>query len=268
MYGYIYKTTNILNNKIYIGKRKGKFNKNYLGSGKYLLNAVNKYGKSNFKVEVIEWCKDLDDQNQKEIYWISKYRNLDTPMYNISNGGDGGNIYEYLSDEQAKHVKRKISEYNKLGICGNKGKHLSSEHRRKISESNRGKKLTIEQIQHLREVHKGQKAWNKGLTKDDPRVAKYYRIGYTLSEETRRKISIGVKNAGIDWSKSDETKKKLSIALSGKPKSNEHKKKLHDKAVGRIWICNANESKMIYPNELDTYLQLGYLKGRKFYGGK
>lgn len=268
MYGYIYKTTNTLNSKIYIGKRKGNFDKNYLGSGRYLLDAVNKYGKLNFNVEIIEWCEDLNDQNQKEIYWIQYYRDLNVPMYNIANGGDGGNIYEYLSKEQIDNVKRKISECNKLGICGNKGKQLSVEHKRKISESNKGKKRTPEQIQHLKDAHKGQTAWNKGLTKDDPRVAKYYRIGYTLSDETKKKISISMKNVNIDRSKSDETKKKLSIALSGKPKSDEHKKKLHDKAIGRIWICNNSESKMIYPNELDRYLQIGYVKGRKFDGGK
>ena len=40
MYGYIYKTTNLLNGRIYIGKRKGDFDNNYFGSGRYLLNAV------------------------------------------------------------------------------------------------------------------------------------------------------------------------------------------------------------------------------------
>lgn len=264
MYGYIYKTTNILNGKIYIGKRKGNFDKNYLGSGKYLLNAVNKYGKCNFKVEVIEECKDLKHQNSREIYWISYYRGIGSDMYNIANGGDGGNIYEYLSKDRADEVKRKLSECCKSGKCGNKGKHLSSEHKRKISDSNKGRSLTPEHIQHLKDSHKGQRAWNKGLTKDDPRVAKYCRIGYKLSDETKKKISIGVKNAGIDWTKSEETKKKLSIALSGKSKSEEHKKKLHDSAVGKVWICNKNESKMIYPYELDVYLKIGYIKGRKF----
>lgn len=264
MYGYIYKTTNILNNKIYIGKRKGNFDKDYFGSGKYLLKAIDKYGKDSFRVEIIEECFDLKHQNDREIYWISYYRNKNADMYNIANGGDGGNIYEYLSTEQAVQIKKKIAECNRAGKCGNKGKTLSSEHRRKISESNKGKEFTPEHIQHLKEAHKGQKAWNKGLTKEDPRVAKYCRVGFTHSDEIKKKISQGVKNAGIDWTKSEETKKKLSAALKGKSKSDEHKKKLHDRAIGRIWICNDIESKMIYPSELNAYLQLGYQKGRKF----
>lgn len=76
-----------------------------------------------------------------------------------------------------------------------------------------------------------------------------------------------MKNLDIDRSMSSDTKKKLSIALSEKPKSDEHKNKLRDKAIGRIWICNNNGSKMIYPSELDKYLQIGYIKGRKFNRG-
>ena len=53
--GYIYKTSNLINNKIYIGKRqKSKFDKYYLGSGKKLKSAIQHYGKENFKCEVIQ----------------------------------------------------------------------------------------------------------------------------------------------------------------------------------------------------------------------
>ena len=50
MYGYIYKTTNLLNNKIYIGQKKSNefLHEKYLGSGKYLLNSIRKHGKENF----------------------------------------------------------------------------------------------------------------------------------------------------------------------------------------------------------------------------
>lgn len=55
MYGFIYITTNLINGKKYIGKRKCTFNEyddSYLGSGKLLLQAVEKYGKSNFSREI------------------------------------------------------------------------------------------------------------------------------------------------------------------------------------------------------------------------
>ena len=55
MYGYIYKTTNLITNKFYIGKReKSIFDEKYYGSGKYLKNSINKYGLENFSREIIE----------------------------------------------------------------------------------------------------------------------------------------------------------------------------------------------------------------------
>jgi len=54
MYGYIYKTTNILNNKIYIGKKESSsFVETYYGSGTVLKQAIKKYGQENFKIEIL-----------------------------------------------------------------------------------------------------------------------------------------------------------------------------------------------------------------------
>ena len=50
----IYKTTNLINKKIYIGQDT-KNNPNYLGSGKYFKYALKKYGKENFSKEIIEF---------------------------------------------------------------------------------------------------------------------------------------------------------------------------------------------------------------------
>ena len=54
---YLYKTTNLLNGKIYYGQHKGNFCDNYLGSGKYIKYAINKYSKENFKVELITYAE-------------------------------------------------------------------------------------------------------------------------------------------------------------------------------------------------------------------
>ena len=51
MFGYIYKTTNLINGKIYVGKHKGAFTEKYLGSGVHLKRAVKIYGKECFSVE-------------------------------------------------------------------------------------------------------------------------------------------------------------------------------------------------------------------------
>lgn len=114
---FIYKTTNLVNNKIYIGKSKTN-NVNYLGSGLKLLGAIKKYGKNSFSKEIIEECDDAI-VGEREIFWISKYNSTDENIgYNISIGGEGGS-----------HYWARLTEEEKI------------QHNKKISESKKGKKL-------------------------------------------------------------------------------------------------------------------------------
>jgi len=84
----IYKTTNLVNGKFYIGKDE-KNNPNYLGSGKILKIAIKKYGTENFKKEILEECNNKKELNEKEKYWITTL-SATTLGYNIAEGGTGG----------------------------------------------------------------------------------------------------------------------------------------------------------------------------------
>ena len=88
MHYLIYKTTNLLNGKIYVGQhRTSNLDDGYLGSGTKLLNSVKKYGRKNFKVDVLETCT-FEDMNKLEIYWIDKLDSTNRETgYNICNGG-------------------------------------------------------------------------------------------------------------------------------------------------------------------------------------
>ena len=68
MYGYIYKTTNLINNKMYIGKHRSTVFEpdKYIGSGPILIKAIKKYGKENFKCELIEWCETKQQLDERE----------------------------------------------------------------------------------------------------------------------------------------------------------------------------------------------------------
>src|ERR1035437_553756 len=83
----IYKTTNKINNKIYIGQDSNN-DPNYLGSGTVILNSIKKHGKENFIKEILDFGNDMDELNEKEIYWI-KYYNATDPLigYNLMTGG-------------------------------------------------------------------------------------------------------------------------------------------------------------------------------------
>lgn len=95
--GYIYKTTNLVNGKIYIGQHRynPKTDKNYLGTGVILLQAISKYGKNNFKKEIIEECYSNEELNQKEVYYIKSFDSTNPKIgYNIELGGNAGPVSE------------------------------------------------------------------------------------------------------------------------------------------------------------------------------
>lgn len=89
MIGYIYKTTNLKNGKIYIGQhRSTEFNPKYYGSGTTLKKALKKYGKENFKIEILYEANNLKRLNDAEILFIEDYRTIDSSIgYNIELGG-------------------------------------------------------------------------------------------------------------------------------------------------------------------------------------
>lgn len=135
MYGYIYLTTNILNNKKYIGKHKGEYNPNYLGSGLVISHAIKKYGKENFKNEVLHVCYSLEELNEMEKYYI-KIKNAckSNEYYNIASGGDGGNLIAGYTEEQMNNLRRKLSIANSGENNSMYGKKHSKETLRLLSK--------------------------------------------------------------------------------------------------------------------------------------
>ena len=123
---YIYLTTNLINNKKYIGQHYGRIDDNYLGSGTLIIKAIKKYGKENFKKEILKICDSYEDMNESEKYYINKYNAVqDDNFYNIATGGFGSNPCAGLSKEADLARRKKLSEACK----GNKnyfyGKHFT-----------------------------------------------------------------------------------------------------------------------------------------------
>ena len=85
----IYCTTNLVNSKKYIGYDT-RNNPKYLGSGSHFKRAIKKYGKENFKKQILEYCDSFKNLLLAEEYWID-YFNADKSelFYNITKGGSG-----------------------------------------------------------------------------------------------------------------------------------------------------------------------------------
>lgn len=149
-YYMIYKITNLINHKFYIGMHYGFIEDGYLGSGSLLHEAYDKYGLENFtKKELIEKCNSLDHMKEREIFWIKELNSLVPNGYNIQIGGDGGdrishnpnreNILKKIaasSKEMWKRPERKLQQ--QIAVSGTKngrykdGTQSTEFHRQKI----------------------------------------------------------------------------------------------------------------------------------------
>ena len=128
----IYKTTNLINGKIYIGQDTHN-NPNYLGSGVLLHLAIKKYGKENFKKEIIDTGYTQDDLNEKEKHWIFFYQSTNKKIgYNLAIGGRGGGYG--MNNPNKEIIKKKISD-------SLKGKEKTKEHCVNISKAKKGKRI-------------------------------------------------------------------------------------------------------------------------------
>lgn len=121
-FGYIYKITNLKNNKVYIGlttednplnRIKEHFSKSTLNSPKYknhkFYNAIRKYGKQKFKINIICECYNQDDLNNAEIYFITNYYESAKKGYNVRFGGSFG---KHSKSTKSKMRDKAILRYN------------------------------------------------------------------------------------------------------------------------------------------------------------
>jgi group I intron endonuclease len=131
----IYITTNILNNKRYIGK-DSKNNPKYIGSGTLLLEDIKKYGRENFKKEILEYCNNNEELHLRESYWIQKYKAVESnDFYNLVDFSAGWNLSK-LGIEKYNFIKEKISK-GKTGKTPNiKNKEIKN---KRISQKTKGK---------------------------------------------------------------------------------------------------------------------------------
>lgn len=115
MFGYIYKTTNKLNGRMYIGKHKWhKFDTSYFGSGKMILSAIEKDGIENFTNEMLYAAETKDDLDAAEIRIIEEYRQkYGCLMYNQAGGGDGGNVFKYADDDTKQGFVDRMTTINR-----------------------------------------------------------------------------------------------------------------------------------------------------------
>jgi group I intron endonuclease len=196
---YIYKTTNNVNGKIYVGKLVRE-SKTYLGSGKLLKLSINKYGKENFTKEIIEYCNTKSELSEREIYWIEKFDSTNKDIgYNITKGGDGGSTNGYfLGKSLTLEHRLKISQ-NHHDVSGPNnpmfGKKHSKFSKMKISINSIGRSHSKDTIEKLKLKSKGENNSNSKLTE---MLVKQIRTDFDSGISlTKLSVKYGVKKACV-----------------------------------------------------------------------
>jgi group I intron endonuclease len=141
MYYTIYKITNQIDGKIYIGSHKTKdLDDNYMGSGKYLRRAQEKYGIENFKKEILFVFETAEEMYDKEAEIVNEDFLATENTYNLKIGGFGG--WDHLNDCSFNHIERckkanasrktirgwvlskeQVAEFSRLGVNAMKEKY-------------------------------------------------------------------------------------------------------------------------------------------------
>lgn len=250
----IYKTTNLITGKIYIGK-DSKNNPDYLGSGVYLKSSIRKYGKENFKKEIICECNSKEDLNEKEKYWINLLNSKAPTGYNLTDGGEG--VINLNEEEKEKHrlatkeamnrkeVKEKCrknqlgkirSEYTRMKIKkASTGRYHTKETKKKISNTESGKIVSEETKKKQRKPHgpmSEQGRINIKKSHNTPECKKKCRDAKLGTHQSRETIEKRI-NQIIGKPRSEETKMKIGKGNRGKIRTSEVKNKMSSDRLGK-----------------------------------
>lgn len=251
----IYKITNIINNKFYIGKHSYGLSPfdDYSGGGILLNRAYEKYGVEHFEKEILEYNIRESEINDLEKFYIKKYRDLYPDLcYNIASGGDGGITYVGVNPHKGWKPSKETRERMSKGRMGvepwNKGIKYPPELCKKIAEAvakseKNTHKYTEEYKEKCRQSHINSPN-NKGKT--------HYAYGkiYINNGETQRLICKG-DEIPLGWTKGTLPKKNI---YSGVKRSPEDLKNIQ---IGRLLKMSVSGLIQLYnPEETRSWKNL------------
>ena len=244
MYYYVYQITNLINNKIYVGKHKSTKHPSengYYGSGTQIKAAIKKYGIENFKKEVLFYCTDKDEMAQKELEIVTEDFVKRADTYNMHKGGPGGWDHWNGSEQHRENARQggeKAAKRLNDFIAEQKANNTTwwQEWYAKVSESN--KELS--------------------MRSRTPEVM-------AKRKETFKKIghSQGEKNSqfGRIWISNVLTKEVKRITINDTiPEGWVRGKKGH--VIKECWVNNGSKEHFILLEKKQEYLDKGFIAGR------
>ena len=208
---YIYLFINKTNGKKYVGqtitepdtrfeRHKSSANRQSFRGKQMIAYAICKYGWNGFTRHVLEVCESQEELDAGETYWINHYNCIAPNGYNLQAGGSGGSRGRVISSETRKKISdagigRKMSQEALLkSAIGRTGLKRSEEAKRKMSEAAKGSTRTLTDEQRLKKAE----------------TAKRVHVGSKRPEEAKQKMRDAAKNRKPV---SEETRAKMSANM-------------------------------------------------------
>ena len=191
----IYKITNTITNKSYIGQTKSSLAKRWTQhkcdakkkTHLYFHKAIKKYGIDCWLFEILEYfdkSQPMELLNIRERYWI-EYHNTFMDGYNLTTGGEGG-------QERSEETKKKIGLAHKGKVSPMKGKTHSEETKQKMR--NKANNMSREHKKKISEAKLGHIVSEEAKQKISLNNARTGNKGYVFTDENKRKMSNSAKN--------------------------------------------------------------------------
>jgi hypothetical protein len=286
-YNYFYKITNNLNNHFYYGIHStDNLDDGYMGSGTRLNYAYKKYGIENFTKEILKFFDTRKECAEYEAEMVTEELIHSRECYNIVGGGDtfatrgtitakdkeGNFLQVSMYDERWLNGELVGSTKGRFNVIDNKGniflttkddeKYISGEVKSIVCgtvavkfANNQDEKLFRVSVDDERLKTGELIAWskNKILAKD-----KNGKVFY-VDKHDERFISGTLTPFWVGRKHKEETINKVKQIY----KEIKHQQGEKNSQYGTCWVTKDNENKKIKKEELDTYIQMGWIKGRK-----
>lgn len=217
MYYTVYKVTNLINGKIYIGAHKTTdLNDRYMGSGTHIKHSVNKHGVENFRKEILFVFDTPEEMYAKEAEIVDHEFVAEERTYNLKVGGIGGGDYVRTASEKQR----------------------KSDATRRYYARCKQDPGWVEQDRKMRE--------------DSVKLRKQRSLQKYGDPTQSHKTFAGKKH-------SKETIEKMRISSRGKTAGNKNSQ------FGTCWMFDpsTSESKKIQKDDMQAYLDNGWIAGRK-----
>lgn len=241
---YIYKITNKINRKEYIGVHSSdkEFDEAYWSSSYYLNEDIKALGKHNFERIVLSYHPSREEALNEEARLVNTDYVKSKDTYNVAYGGNSSDKLDIVTVKDKEGNTFAVNKYDERLLNGElvgimKGIPLSKETKEKLSLAFKGKLW----------INKDEKNIRVWLNELDHYISLGWVKGRTYHDRGPH---------------SAEAKIKMSLKAKGKVISEATKLKHSENAKDKVWIVKNNISKMVYRNEINFYISDGWVIGR------